>query len=437
MRAISTTFVLAVCVVFSCALSASALTLADEVRAGKQVMAEVRPLGLTEDRSLDAIGDRLKAEMHRKELTWRFWIVEDMKDFNAFAAPGGFVFITRIYYEKLSEDEAAFVIGHEMAHVDLRHYEKELGREQKANIGNLLLKVVAGGGGVWGAAADIGATAYMTHYSRTLERAADFAGYRYARDAGYNASAAVTALSKLGKEPSMHPWIANIYATHPILSVREDQLAALGGEAPKDLQPQPPATSHQRNLSAGLQPFDPPIPVAVRVTGADGKRWENHWRKSFTKQLHTHLLPLGFKIAGDDLMYKPDIGDPVAAARSRNARYLLLISVRDMQSASDGAEAPTGTPVRAKIDLTARLVDVACGGDAAPGTTVCREKKAIDVLLPDPDELYTDSAVGSLSDRAARKIAVAAAKGLGAKPAPPEQKAGASPEKKSDQESKP
>jgi hypothetical protein len=82
-------------------------------------------------------------------------------------------------------------------------------------------------------------------------------------------------------------------------------------------------------------------------------------------------------------------------------------------------------------------VDVACGGDAAPDTTVCREKKAIDVLLSDPDELYTDSAVGSLSDRAARKIAVAAAKGLGAKPAPPEQKAGASPEKKSDQESKP
>jgi len=437
LRAISTAFVLVICVLLPFALPASALTLTDEVRTGKQVVAEARPFGLTEDRSLNAVGDRLKAEMHRKELTWRFWVIEDMKDFNAFAAPGGFVFITRIYYEKLNDDEAAFVIGHEMAHVDLRHYEKQLGREQKANIGSLLLKVLAGGGGVLGTAADIGATAYMTHYSRTLERAADFAGYTYARDAGYNASAAVTALSKLGKEPRMHPWIANVYATHPILSVREDQLAALGGEDPKSAQPQPPAKSHQRNLNAGLQPFDPPIPIAVRVTGADGKRWENHWRKSFTKQVHTHLLPLGFKIAGDDLMYKPDIGDPVAAARSRDARYLLLISIRDMQSASGGAESLTGTPVRAKIDLTARLVDVKSGGDAAPETTCSKERKAVDVLPADPNELYTDSAVGSLSDRAAGKIAVAAAKALGAKPAPLEQKAAASPETKSDQKSKP
>jgi Zn-dependent protease with chaperone function len=436
LRAISTAFVLVICLLLACAFSVSALTLTDEVRVGKQVVAEVRPLGLTEDRSLAAIGDRLKVQMRRKELTWRFWVVEDMKEFNAFAAPGGFVFITRIYYEKLSDDEAAFVLGHEMAHVDLRHYERQLGREQKANIGNLLLKVI-GGGGVWGTAADIGATAYMTHYSRTLERDADFAGYKYAQDAGYNASAAVTALSKLGKEPKMHPWIANIYATHPILSVREDQLAALGGSAPKDVQPRPPAKSHQRNLSAGLGPLDPPIPVAIRVTGADGKRWENRWRKSFTKQLHTHLMPLGFKIAGDDLMYKPDIGDPIAAARSREARYFLLISVRDMQSVSEGAESMTGTPVRANIDLTARLVDVKDGQDAAPPVTVSKEKKAVDVLPVDPNELHTDSAVGSLSERAAGKIAVAAAKALGAKPAPPDQKPSAGPEKKGDEKPKP
>ena len=404
------------------ALPARALTLADEVRIGKQVVAEVRPLGLTQDPSLDSIGNRLKAVMQRKELNWRFWVIEDTKDFNAFAAPGGFVFITRTYYEKLNDDEAAFVVGHEMAHVDLRHYEKQLSREQRANLGNLLLKILMNSGGVWGTAADIGATAYATHYSRVLERQADFAGYDYAQHAGYDAAAAVTALSKLGKQPKLHPWIANIYSTHPILSVREDQLAALGGREPEDVQPPQPAKSHQRNMTAGLQPLDPAVPIAVRVLGSDGKRWENRWRKSFTKRVHAHLLPLGFKIAGDDLMYKPDIGDPVAAARSRDARYLLLITVSEMQTSSTGAERLAGTPVQAKANLAARLVDVATGDQVGPEITFAKEKAGVDILPVDPDVLFTDTAIGGLADRAAAKVAAAAAKATGAKPAPQEQK---------------
>lgn len=270
----------------------------DEVTLGKQVVAEVRPLGLTTDASLSALGKRLTGVVKRRELPWRFWVVEDMKEYNVFAAPGGFVFITRSYYEKLNDDETAFVLGHEMAHIDLRHYEKQMSRERRANLGNLALKILTGGSQGWGTAADLGATAYVTHYSRVLEREADFTGYRYAEAAGYDANAAVSALSKLGKEPGLHPWITNIYATHPILSSREDQLAALGGKEPEQIEKRPAAASHKRDLTAGLAPFDPPRPIAVRILGADGKRWENRWRKSFTHQLHVHLLPLGFKIRG-------------------------------------------------------------------------------------------------------------------------------------------
>ena len=419
MRALRATVLALACILALSAFPAFALTPVEEVRVGKQVIAEVRPLGLTQDRSLDLIGDRLKGVMQRKELNWRFWIVEDMKDFNAFAAPGGFVFVTRVYYEKLNDDEAAFVIGHEMAHIDLRHYEKQLSREQRANLGNLLLKVLTSGASVWGTAADIGATAYMTHYSRVLEREADFAGYGYAQRAGYDAAAAVSALSKLGKEPRLHPWVASIYATHPILSVREDQLAALGGREPEDIKPAPPAKNHSRNLTAGLQPFDPPVPIAVRILGPDGKRWENRWRKSFTRQTHIHLIPLGFAIAGDDLMYKPDIGDPVAAARSRGARYLLLVTIEKMQSESAGPEGPTGTPVKAKVALTAKLLDVPSGNQIGRETTFSREKAGTDVLPADPEALYRDTALGDLSDRAAARISIAAAKAAGAKPASP------------------
>lgn len=408
------------------AVPALALTLAEEMKLGKKVMTEVRPLELTSEPSLDEVGRRLTSVVQRRELPWRFWIVERMKGVNAFAAPGGLVFITRSYYEKLNDDEAAFVLGHEMAHIELRHYQKQLSRQRHANVGSLLLGVLTGNRGLWGTAADIGATAYVTHYSRVLEREADFAGYRYAQQAGYDAAAAVSALSKLGKEPRLHPWIANIYATHPILSVREDRLAALGGKEPEEVIPAPPAASHQRNLTAGLQPFDPPAPIAVRILGEDGKRWENRRRKSFTSKLHHRLTPLGFRIAGDDLMFKLDIGDPVAAARSRNARYLLLVTVHELRSESTGPEQLAGTPVLGKISVTGRLTEVSSGSQIGTDVRFSRESAGLDLLPADPDVLYTDNVVGRLADQAAATIALEGAKAAGARPAPPEK----SPEQK-------
>jgi hypothetical protein len=391
------------------------MSVEDEVRIGKLVMADVRPLGLTDDPSLDAIGARLSPTMNRKDLHWRFSIVEGMKEYNAFAAPGGFVFIGRSYYEKLNDDEAAFVIGHEMAHVDLNHVEKQIQRDRRANIGRLLINILVDSSAVT-TAADIGATAYVTHYSRVLERDADFAGYRYAQEAGYDARAAVTALSKLGKEPKLHPWIVNIYATHPVLSSREDQLAALGGEEPADAKVPPPSPAHTRDLTGGLQPFDPPAPIAVRILSPDGARWENAWRKNFTKLLHNRLLPLGLKIAGDDLMYKPDIGDPVAAARSRDARYLLLVTVNQMESKTTGKADLYGTPVAAGIDIAARLIQVADGSIAWEGK-LGHQAQGADALPADPEVLYPDTVIGRLAEQTAGEIAISCAKAAGAKPA--------------------
>ncbi len=386
-----------------------ALSPAEEARLGKQLMAEARPLGLTADASLDAVGARLAKTTTRKDITWRFWVVEGMKEFNAFAAPGGFVFISRPYFEKLNEDETAFVIGHEMAHVDLGHHEKEMKRSQRANLGNLLLRVLVSNTLV-GTAADIGATAYVSHYSRVLEREADLAGYRYCEQAGYHPSAAVTAFGKLGKEDKLPPWLANIYSTHPILSSREDQLAALGGKKPDTSSPPPPSPAHQ--LNGGLK-LDPPVPVAVRILGADGKRWEGTWRKSFTKVLHDRLTPFGFTIAGDDLMYKPDIGDPVAAAHSRHARYLLLVTVQEMASKSDGPAKPLGQPVKATLKATARVLEVSTS-DQIWSTSLQGAADGVDLLPTDPATLYTDTTLGGLVWQQAGEMAKGLAKKLSA-----------------------
>lgn len=380
-------------------------------------MSQVRSFGLTSDLTLEDIGDKLSGVMNRKDLPWRFWVIEELSGYNAFAAPGGVVFITRAYYEKLSDDEAAFVVGHEMAHIDLGHHERQSRRARNASLGNLLLNILTRRRGAWGTAVDLGATAYVTHYSRTLEKEADLAGYHYASEAGYDARAAVTALSKLGEEPNLHPWIVNIYATHPLLSSREDRLAALGGEEEEEeAQASEPAASHARDLTGGLEAFDPPRPIAVRILGPGGARWENGWRKSFTKHLHRCLVPLGFEIAGDDLMYKPDIGDPVEAARSRDARYLLLVTVYEMESSQAGPAELGGTPVRARVEAGVELIEVPDRSQLWEGR-FSEASEGLDALPPDPAILYTDTCVGALAEKAAGEIAVGCAKASGAGPA--------------------
>jgi len=431
-------------------LPAWALSVEDEVKLGKQVMAELRSFDLTGDESLQRIGERLAGVVTRKELPWCFWVIEDWRTYNAFAAPGGFVFITRVYYEKLSDDEAAFVLGHEMSHIDLNHYEKQLRRTRTADLSHLILNVLIGRESRWGVATDIGATAYVTHYSRALEKEADLTGYQYAQAAGYDASLAVTALSKLGEQPNVHPWIVNIYGTHPLLSSREDRLAALGGAEPEEITVPGPSPEHKRDLRGGLEPFDPPVAIAVRIVAPDGKRWENAWRKNLTKRLHLRLTPHGFSIAGDDLMYKADIGDPVEAARSRNAKYLLLVTVEEMASVEPpspelrgpgepGVEPSTsvrpgesvaisnlqspistlaGTPVKATVDVNARLLLVVDGSQVWEAS-FAEQREGTDVLPVDKEILYTDTCLGSLVDQVAGETAQACAIAAGAGPAKP------------------
>jgi hypothetical protein len=381
-------------------------------------MAEIRSMRLTADPSLQEAGERLAEVVQRQELPWRFWVIEDWATYNAFAAPGGLVFITRTYYEKLGEDEAAFVLGHEMAHVDRRHYERSVKRHQEANIGHLLLNILIGGeaSSVWRTASDLGATAYLTHYSRALEKEADLAGYEYAQAAGYDARLAVTALAKLGEQPSMHPWIVNLYGTHPLITSREDRLAAIGGEEPEEIEIPLPSPRHKRDLTGGLQPLDPPRRLAVRILDPAGGRWEGAWRKNATKHLHLRFAPLGFEIAGDDLMYKQDIGDPLEAARSRDAEYLLLVTVHEVSSIETGQTELAGTPVRAAIDIEAALFSVNDGGQLWQ-TRIAEHAEGYDVLPVDPEILYTDTCLGALADTVAGQVALGCALAVGAEPA--------------------
>jgi predicted Zn-dependent protease len=104
----------------------SLLSEAQELAIGQQADAEVRrEMGIYDERELQRyvsdIGMRLAQVSHRPNLAWTFTIV-DLPAINAFALPGGYIYITRGILPYLAdESELAGVLGHEIGHVTARH----------------------------------------------------------------------------------------------------------------------------------------------------------------------------------------------------------------------------------------------------------------------------------------------------------------------------
>jgi predicted Zn-dependent protease len=137
---------------------------------------------------VNGLGQKLAAQSHRAALTWTFTVL-DSPEINAFALPGGYVYVTRgimAYLE--SEAELAGVIGHEIGHVTARHGAQRATRQQTAGIGVVaatLLGAVLEAGGLGGAthlASQVSRTAaagYIASYSRDQESQADELGAEY------------------------------------------------------------------------------------------------------------------------------------------------------------------------------------------------------------------------------------------------------------------
>ncbi len=170
--------------------------LAEGAKAHPQILAE---FGEYKDPKLQAyvneVGQRLAKGSHRPELDWHFTVL-DSPDVNAFALPGGYVYVTRgIMAYMHSEADLAGVIGHEIGHVTARHGSQRATRQQTAGLGVLaatLLGVVLESQGLRGAAnaasqASQGVAAgYVAKYSREQESQADKLGAEYLTRLNYD-----------------------------------------------------------------------------------------------------------------------------------------------------------------------------------------------------------------------------------------------------------
>ncbi len=203
-----------------------------EFNIGQDVDRQVREemgvyLELPELRSyVKKMGDSIGRQSDRPGLIYRIEII-DSPDFNAFALPGGFMYIHRGLLERVnSADELASVFGHEIAHVAARHSAAQISKAQLLNLG-LFAVVVATEGAVqdYGQLINLGAAMAFNKFSRDDEREADHFGTKYMLKAGYNPKASVDLMKQLKKLHEREPSSLEVwFMTHPPTSERIENL---------------------------------------------------------------------------------------------------------------------------------------------------------------------------------------------------------------------
>jgi predicted Zn-dependent protease len=203
---------------------------AKEVQMGVNSAAQIaRQLPLITDpealRYINVLGDSLAKVTDQRDLQWHFAIV-DSKEVNAFAVPGGYVYVNRGLIERAqSMSQVAGVMGHEIGHVTLRHSIKQQQKAQGTNLGMTLGCILARVcGSAVSAAADLGAGAMFARFSRSDESEADEEGIRTAVKAGIDPYGLPEMFQILLDERKKNPSSVDAwFASHPL---EEDRIAA-------------------------------------------------------------------------------------------------------------------------------------------------------------------------------------------------------------------
>jgi predicted Zn-dependent protease len=180
------------------------------------------------------IGRDLAARSERPDLSWTFRVVDDPA-VNAFALPGGYIYVTRGLLTHLSsEAQLASVLGHEIGHVTGRHSAAQMSQQQLATVG-LVAGMVARPDLAerFGGLAQTGLGVLFLKFSRSDENEADELGYRYAGRAGYELREMPAVFRTLGGLSPGSDRLPGWLQTHPDPQDRVRSIEArLGAEPP-------------------------------------------------------------------------------------------------------------------------------------------------------------------------------------------------------------
>ena len=221
----------------------SLISEAQEIQMGREYDAQiVASLGLYPDTALQRyvqeLGSRLAATSERPHLPWTFRVLDDPV-VNAFALPGGYIYVTRGILSYLdSEAQLASVLGHEIGHVTARHSVSRMSTQQLAQLGLAVgvilrpeLETVAG-------LANAGLSVLFLKYSRDDERQSDDLGLRYMRRGGYDPREMADVFTMLDRVSSAEGGgrVPEWLSTHPDPGNRRDRIARTVAALPPDSQ---------------------------------------------------------------------------------------------------------------------------------------------------------------------------------------------------------
>jgi predicted Zn-dependent protease len=219
-------------IAITCSLVGCGISQQQEVQMGVEYAQQINAqLPIIQDpelnRYINVLGDSIARLTSRKDLDWHFFIV-DAQEVNAFAVPGGFVYINRGLIQRADQmDEIAGVLGHEIGHVVKRHTVKQMEKAQGANVGVTLACILTSicNSQVAGAAINIAGGAVFARFSRQDEAEADDEGFNNVVRAGISPAGMVTMFQKLLDERKSRPaGVEAWFLTHPL---EEDRITAI------------------------------------------------------------------------------------------------------------------------------------------------------------------------------------------------------------------
>jgi predicted Zn-dependent protease len=203
---------------------------AQEIELGREEHAKIlQQFGRYDDLALQdyvtRIGQRIAAVSHRPQLQYTFTVL-DSEEVNAFALPGGYVYITRGIMAYLnSEAELVAVLGHEVGHVTARHSVRQQTGAMATGVGATVIGILTGSGDL-ASVANMAGTALVSGYGRDMELEADDLGAQYLERLGYDPDAMIDVVRLLKNQETFElqqarmenrqPHVYHgVFATHP------------------------------------------------------------------------------------------------------------------------------------------------------------------------------------------------------------------------------
>ena len=205
----------------------SLVSAGQEAQMGREGYAAVlAEYGAYEDSTLQRyvrdIGMRMAKLSHQPDLDWHFTVIDD-PSVNAFAMPGGYIYITRGILAHLnSEAQLAGVLGHEIAHVTHRHSASQISQQQLAGLGLGVASILSESAARYSQVAQQALGLMFLKYSRTHENESDESGVLYATRAGYDPDeipATYAMLKRVGERSGQR--LPGFLSTHPDPGDRE------------------------------------------------------------------------------------------------------------------------------------------------------------------------------------------------------------------------